>query len=309
MAESRQTVAETLAGVCARRPILSPLVLVFQPLLEAQALLPAQLEPLLAATKPSLTWQAERGQQGVPLLAGANLHGLGAALRQSATTLLPLLQAHQSIQAHMPAAAAFFLPQSENAAASTAAEALLAGDEKSLSVLAHKANVPPSLFVFVLETILTPVLRAVVHSTENHAWNRENAWHEGYCPVCGAFPTFAWLDKAIFDEKNAFLAGGGGKKHLHCGQCGAEWHFRRGACPACGEEGSGIIELLKEAKDAQGERIDWCTKCKSYCPVVDLREREGFPNPDAMALGMMHLDLVAAEKKLHPLKASFWNQF
>jgi len=42
---------------------------------------------------------------------------------------------------------------------------------------------------------------------------------------------------------------------------------------------------------------------------VDLREREGIPHMDAMAMGMMHLDMVASHRKLRPLKPSFWNMF
>ena len=48
---------------------------------------------------------------------------------------------------------------------------------------------------------------------------------------------------------------------------------------------------------------------QSYCPTVDLRESGEVPDMDAMALGMMHLDMVAARKGLSPLKASFWNLF
>ena len=127
--------------------------------------------------------------------------------------------------------------------------------------------------------------------------------------MCGALPTIGWMDKPTIDEKNAFLAGGGGKKHLHCGVCGADWKFRRGACPACGEEGSGVMELLRESSSAHGERLDWCTKCKSYCPAVDLREREFVPNLDALARAWHDAYMVAARKKLKPVRPSFWNMF
>ena len=80
-------------------------------------------------------------------------------------------------------------------------------------------------------------------------------------------------------------------------------------CPSCGKEGSGTMEFLRESENANGERIDWCTQCKSYCPTIDLRERGSVPDMDAMALGMMYMDIVAAQKGLIPLKPSFWNQF
>ena len=67
------------------------------------------------------------------------------------------------------------------------------------------------------------------------------------------------------------------------------------------------MNILREEGPSHGERIDWCTECKAYCPIIDLREREKTPDMDAMALGMLHLDIVAADKKLIPLRHSFWN--
>ena len=169
------------------------------------------------------------------------------------------------------------------------------------------------MLAFVTGFVLSPVLHAMVANAlpeDGEApWDRDGAWQQGYCPVCGAFPTIAWLDKPMLDERNAYLAGGGGKKPLHCSQCGTGWKFLRGACPSCGKEASGTMEMLRETEAARGERLDWCTKCNTYCPTVDLREREAVPNLDALALGMMHLDMVAARKKLRPLRPSFWNMY
>lgn len=69
------------------------------------------------------------------------------------------------------------------------------------------------------------------------------------------------------------------------------------------------MEILRESGSVQGERLEWCTRCKTYCPGVDLRERDTVPDLDALALGLVHLDMVAAEKKLRPLNPSFWNTF
>lgn len=170
------------------------------------------------------------------------------------------------------------------------------------------------MLLFAFSFMLGPVLRALVelspHGNGKEApWNVEGAWRQGYCPVCGSGPSIAYLDRPVFDEKNAFLAGGGGKKHLHCSLCGTDWTFRRGACPFCGEEGAGVMEILKEAGNALGERLDWCTRCKTYCPAVDLRERDTTPDLDALALGMLHMDMVAAKKGLQPIHPAFWNTF
>ena len=47
MAESRQTVSETLAGIVERRPVLAPVLNAFAPLLEARSALPEKLSPMI----------------------------------------------------------------------------------------------------------------------------------------------------------------------------------------------------------------------------------------------------------------------
>ena len=308
MAESRQTVSETLADIAACRPVLQPVLHAFAPLLEARAALPETLAPMLEESGFSLpSWQQERAQQGAPLLSGVALDGLSSLVKTSARKLLPLLTALPGMADHAAALETFFL--SPDGKVMQGADSLLAGNESGIAALASEAGVPAPVLLFALETCLGPVLH-VVAAKYRAPWDeRPSSWMQGFCPVCGSFPSIAYLDKRVFDEKNAFLAGGGGKKHLHCSLCGTEWHFRRGACPSCGKEGSGTMELLRESSGSRGERIDWCTSCKSYCPSVDLRERDAVPDMDAMALGMMHMDIVAAQKGLLPLKPSFWNQF
>lgn len=326
MAASCQNVAETLADVIARRPVLTPVLKAFEPLLEARASLPATLGPLLREAGPHLpAWHGERAAQGVSLLSDATLPGIEIALRTAAETMLPLLAEQEALRPHTAALRGFFRPESTPRSAPendredengprALAESMLRGETRTLESRAAALGVPPEVLAFALEPVLGPVLRALVETAgyggnAQAPWDTEGAWTQGYCPVCGSFPSLAWLERPVHDEKNAFLAGGGGKKHLHCPLCGTDWKFRRGACPACGEEGSGVMEMLRESKDARGERIDWCTKCRSYCPAVDLRERDTTPHPDALALGLMHLDIVAAEKKLRPLHPSFWNTF
>ena len=307
MAESRQTVSETLAGIAERRPVLAPVLNAFAPLLEARAALPEKLAPMLEKSGFVLPpWRQERAQQGAPLLAGVSLNGLFPLLRASADELLPLLGRLPGMAEHAEALAEFF---DREDMCLRAADTLLTGHDTALAEAADQSNIPPAVLLFALETVLGPVLRTLA-ATYDAPWDeRPASWMQGFCPVCGSYPSIGYLDKRVFDEKNAFLAGGGGKKHLHCSLCGTEWHFRRGACPSCGQEGSGVMEFLRESGNSKGERIDWCTKCKSYCPVVDLRERDGTPDMDALALGMMHMDIVAAQKGLIPLKPSFWNQF
>ena len=317
MAATRQTVAQTLEEVITWRPVLAPVLRSFEPLLTAQEDLVGVLAQSLKEQGVQLPQdQAGRMEQGVSLLAGATFAGFAPAVRISAEKLLPLLCRMDAVVPHKDALTDFFL-KSDKAEAQKLEElaaAVASGNKPALEGLAEKMATDPLVLHFVAGFIFTPVLRAltslVVLSGEETPWEQGDVWRQGYCPMCGTLPTMGWMDKPAIDEKNTFLAGGGGKKHLHCSTCGADWKFRRGACPACNEEGSGVMELLRESgKAAHGERLDWCTKCKSYCPAVDLREREFVPNLDALALGMMHLDMVAARRKLKPVKPSFWNMF
>ncbi|MFI3271581.1 MAG: formate dehydrogenase accessory protein FdhE [Pseudomonadota bacterium] len=211
------------------------------------------------------------------------------------------------------------------------ADAIISADGASIEKIAKAADLTGGLsadiLYFAAHFIISPALHALVMRSvpavaENAdldeqevnkkmmpAWDKHSAWKQGYCPVCGAMPSISYLDRALMDENNEFLAGGGGKKYLHCSLCGSNWHFRRGACPACDKEGADVMEIMREEKGESGERLDWCTKCKSYCPAVDLRARGSRPDFDTLALGMMHLDLIAAKKKLKPLNPSFWNTF
>ena len=319
MAASCQSVEETVSGILARRPVLSPVLQAFAPLLAARAALPEQLKPLLESAGIRLPeMQRERAAQGYPLLAEMPLAGIGTALRAAAETLIPLLAVQDVVRPHEAKLRAFFPDAAQGPEAPVAlAEAVLnetAESAESVGKIAAHLDIPVQVLLFAFSFMLGPVLRALVelspHGNGKEApWNVEGAWRQGYCPVCGSGPSIAYLDRPVFDEKNAFLAGGGGKKHLHCSLCGTDWTFRRGACPFCGEEGAGVMEILKEAGNALGERLDWCTRCKTYCPAVDLRERDTTPDLDVLALGMLHMDMVAAKKGLQPIHPAFWNTF
>lgn len=316
MALSCQSVEETISAILARRPVLSPVLQAFALLLAARAALPERLKPLLEAAGIRLPqMQRERAAEGYPLLAEVPLAGIETALKAAAEELIPLLAAQDVVKPHEDRLRAFFLEAVEGSATPVAlAEAVLSETAESVENIAAHLNVPVQVLLFAFSFMLGPVLRALVELSpqgdgKEAPWNEEGAWRQGYCPVCGSGPSIAYLDRPVFDEKNAFLAGGGGKKHLHCSLCGTDWSFRRGACPFCGEEGTGVMEILKESGNALGERLDWCTKCKTYCPAVDLRERDAMPDLDALALGMLHMDMVAAQKGLQPLHPAFWNTF
>ena len=317
----RLSPAETLSEAMERRPALRPVLEAFAPLMELRSGLPAQLAESVAQSGFRLPdWDDAKAQAGTYLLAEADLSALALPMQEAAHAVLPVVTSMQGMESYGPGLMSFFL---FGEGALSASRALLDGDSETLEALAAGDEVPPSVLAFALEHVLGAVIRAAVlcqwpSSPDSHygpedkpaPWDeRPASWTQGYCPVCGSAPSVSYLEEKIFDEKNAFASGGGGRKHLHCGLCGTEWHFRRGTCPSCGKEEEGTLEMLRQAEDARGERVEWCTHCKSYCSGVDLRERDTRPDMDAFAPCLMHLDIAASERGLTPLYPAFWNQF
>lgn len=303
-----ESIAATIAAISRRRPALAPILNRLAPLLEARQEVAARLAGELTESGLSLpAFSPEKAAAGEPLLASAIQARLVPALREAAEELLPLLFRYGDANANHEAIEKLWLETDDRTATRLITGA--SAEPEELTLIAVEYGLEPGLVHFTASQIVSAVLRALVQTgVANQPWDEPGAWQQGYCPVCGSYPGIAWLDQARRDEKNAYLAGGGGKKHFYCDTCGASWTFRRGVCPACGKEGKGAVEILHEAI-GRGERLDYCSACQVYCPVIDLRELDSTPDLDAMAPGMLHLDMVAAKRNLHPLKPSFWNNF
>ncbi len=340
MIRSRENVAATAKRIIAARPVLEPIIKAFEPVFEARATLPEILIPFVKESNIRLPeFNEEYGAQGRSLLSDMSLKGFDKVLTASAKTMLPLLAKQEYLKPFIPNLKSYFAATSKKFKKADLpyqsyqlAEAYIANDAQVVEKTAEAIDVPTQALLFAFHYILAPALQALVlcsvpavalqeeldpfpeddvkkDKNRTAPWDHNSQWNEGYCPVCASFPSVSYLDRALFDENNQFLAGGGGKKFLHCSLCGTNWHFKRGMCVACKEEGPDVIEILKEPKTETGERIDYCTKCKSYCPNIDLRVSGIRPNLDMNALGLMHLDMIAHEKELLPLSPSFWNTF
>lgn len=304
----------TIAAACERRPMLAPILHAFEPLLQARDALALELAETMAQELAPPPYAPENAAKGQPLFAEMASKELASPIQLAAERLLPLLGAQEAIGPHMEMLNAFYLAEPKaNDARERLVEAIIANATQDLQAIAKTANLPPEILDFTASFIVSAVLRAIAARAlpckgQAAPWDEDAHWREGYCPVCGSPPVISWLDRPSHDENNAYLSGGGGKKHLHCNLCGTNWKFRRGACPACGKEGEGVLEILTEADDRR-ERIDFCKKCGHYLTGIDLREIDIIPHMDAMAIGMMHLDMAASQRKLQPLKAAFWNTF
>ena len=80
----------------------------------------------------------------------------------------------------------------------------------------------------------------------------------GRCPVCGAEPFMAELDRED------------GRRLLACGLCATRWRAARMKCPFCGSEDQQKLGFL-EVEGIEGYRADVCEGCRRYLKTVDRR--------------------------------------
>jgi FdhE protein len=289
------TVQPTLDRILNERPVYAQLVESFGPLLAAQERLAARLSsqgiPLPEADPARLA-------QGAPILAGTDLAPWADLLLECAAELRPL------IEAILPDGLRAALPETVFTDADELCElarARLHGDREARpNTSGDDARL---LSALVAELVLSPLLHAVSASLGELA--PTEGWAHGNCPVCGSLPSLGCLSQRENHDLE-HLVGGGGKKYLHCSLCGHDWHHRRDACPACGNNDQQTREIFY-AEDKRSERVEACNACGTYLLCIDLRDFDQLPNLDALQLGLVHLDLTARDKSFAPMTRTLWN--
>jgi FdhE protein len=78
------------------------------------------------------------------------------------------------------------------------------------------------------------------------------SWQEGYCPVCGAWPTlaeFRGLER---------------KRWLRCGRCATGWEVPWLRCPFCNETEHTNLGYLAPEDGESTRKVEVCDTCKGY---------------------------------------------
>jgi FdhE protein len=156
-----------------------------------------------------------------------------------------------------------------------------AGERNIIESTARDLHLDPGLLWTLAQSALKPAL---------HAWRRQLAplgegahWEKGYCFICGAHATLGEL------------RGSGQALHLRCGQCGADWQFRRLRCIWCGNEDHGTLSCLYSEDQLKKMRVEACDRCHGYLKVISSFS----PTPPEMLpvedLATLHLDYIAQE--------------
>lgn len=147
---------------------------------------------------------------------------------------------------------------------------------------------------FLLRAAAKPVLEKRRRAINEHL--EASGWDRGYCPSCGAFPSIAVIHEKI------------PQRWLHCSQCGHDWQFSRVVCPCCSHEGQQEMPyFFVEGKEQETAFV--CESCKRYLITMNHLSDIEKHDPDVLAMGMTHLDLLMQQKGFMPMTLCAWNVF
>ena len=155
-------------------------------------------------------------------------------------------------------------------------------DHDRLQTLASGAGVDPEVFYAVAALLPMPFLHAC-----NRRWasSKSQAWVEGYCPVCGAWPSFAEV-RGI--ERS---------RYLRCGHCGGEWQVHCLSCPYCGTtDHKELSSLVPEEQSRSTSAIDVCNRCLGYLKLFTVLQGTRPADVILDDLASVELDVAAAQR-------------
>lgn len=157
------------------------------------------------------------------------------------------------------------------------------GDDAELSRQASRRGASPDGFRALAQLLPLPYLHACARR-----WTASSAradWTQGYCPVCGAWPTFAEV------------RGIARSRHLRCGRCAASWAMPVLACTYCANtdhETLGTLVVVDEKTTRFS--LDICRACSGYlksCTTLQATPPDGLLVAD---LASVAFDLAAVER-------------
>jgi FdhE protein len=136
----------------------------------------------------------------------------------------------------------------------------------------------------IIQATLKPFL--VSHSKVLSRYINQERWRRNYCPVCGGYPDFAFIDN---EQASRWLL---------CSRCDTQWLFQRLQCPYCNNEEQ--KELAYFTDDLGIYRLYTCEKCHKYIKAIDLRATTSDILLPLERLFTLDMDRQAQEKGYQP---------
>ena len=128
-------------------------------------------------------------------------------------------------------------------------EAAVSQDDARVDAIAAVAGAEPHALRVVAQMAALPLLQACGRALAGEV---QPSWWEGYCPVCGAWPTlaeFRGLER---------------KRSLRCGRCGTGWEVPWLRCPFCDETNHEQLGYLAPEEGGDARKVEVCDTCKGY---------------------------------------------
>jgi FdhE protein len=164
---------------------------------------------------------------------------------------------------------------------SAAIRAAISRDSRALEEMAGRSDASIDAFAAVAQVAAMPLLMAVALTLEPRA---AQAWQQGYCPVCGSWPSLTEL-RGIERERR-----------LRCGCCGADWPLPLLHCAFCGELDHEKLGALQPEGEEQLRRVETCETCRGYLKSIATYGALPIRSLVLLDLTTIPLDLVAQER-------------
>lgn len=159
--------------------------------------------------------------------------------------------------------------------------ATLRQDAHALAALALSAGVDGAALAAVAHLLAWPLLQACGRRLASQI---PSDWRQGFCPVCGAWPTMAELRGL---ERS---------RRLRCGWCAADWPRPWLSCPFCSDQRHEHLGALVAVGSHKGRKIEICEECQGYVKTLTTLEAMSPPGVLLADLETVELDLVARER-------------
>lgn len=128
-------------------------------------------------------------------------------------------------------------------------EAAVCQDDEHIDAVAQAGGIEPATLRVVAQLAALPLLQTCGRALRDQV---PAAWWEGYCPVCGAWPTlaeFRGLER---------------KRWLRCGRCATGWEVAWLRCPFCNESEHTNLGYLAPEDGETTRKVEVCDSCKGY---------------------------------------------
>ena len=277
-------------------PALAPLLAAFGPVLIEQTRLRRSAP---GWTGPALVIDADRFSLGAFVLAqtevGGGFEDMSAHLPQAARTLLPVMA--RSFPAIAIELADLGAAIDSGALTPQALAAAGFGDHVEVP------GVSAQTLAFAAAELVRPFVER--QAQDLLALVKDLPWRQTCCPVCGGAPNMSVLRKDR--DSSEFIQAHGGRRFLRCSCCASEWSHKRVSCPSCGcEEPDELLVLRDPARPF--ERVDACTRCKTFVLCLDSGEMVDVPDPGVAALTMLPLEIQAKKQGFKPMAEHPWSR-